>query len=96
MSVISKAEVEKVASLARLEITEAEAEQYATQLEQIINMVEKLNELDTENIKPTTHAVPLTNVLREDLAAEGLDRNLVLKNAPDSQDGYIKVPSIMD
>ena len=92
MSVISKAEVEKVASLARLEITEAEAEQYATQLEQIINMVEKLNELDTENIKPTTHAVPLTNVLR----AEGLDRNLVLKNAPDSQDGYIKVPSIMD
>ncbi|ANZ94584.1 MULTISPECIES: Asp-tRNA(Asn)/Glu-tRNA(Gln) amidotransferase subunit GatC [Brochothrix] len=96
MSVISKAEVEKVASLARLEITEAEAEQYATQLEQIINMVEKLNELDTENIKPTTHAVPLTNVLREDVAAEGLDRNLVLKNAPDSQDGYIKVPSIMD
>ncbi|ATH85884.1 Asp-tRNA(Asn)/Glu-tRNA(Gln) amidotransferase subunit GatC [Brochothrix thermosphacta] len=96
MSVISKAEVEKVASLARLEITEAEAEQYATQLEQIINMVEKLNELDTENIKPTTHAVPLTNVLREDVAAEGLDRNLVLKNVPDSQDGYIKVPSIMD
>lgn len=96
MSVISKAEVEKVASLARLEITEAEAEQYATQLEQIINMVEKLNELDTENIKPTTHAVPLTNVLREDVAAKGLDRNLVLKNAPDSQDGYIKVPSIMD
>ncbi|EUJ38724.1 Asp-tRNA(Asn)/Glu-tRNA(Gln) amidotransferase subunit GatC [Brochothrix campestris] len=96
MSVISKAEVEKVASLARLEITETEAEQYATQLEQIIQMVEKLNELDTDNIEPTTHAVPLTNVLREDKVVAGLPRDVVLKNAPDSQDGYIKVPSIMD
>lgn len=96
MSKISKDEVKHVAHLARLAITEEEAEKFTKQLEDIINFAEQLNELDTENVEPTTHVIQLKNVLREDIPEEGLPRELVLKNAPDSQDGQIKVPQIIE
>ncbi|MGN1386585.1 MAG: Asp-tRNA(Asn)/Glu-tRNA(Gln) amidotransferase subunit GatC [Bacillus sp. (in: firmicutes)] len=96
MSRISIEEVKHVAHLARLAVTEEEAEQMRKELDAIITFAEQLNELDTTNVKPTSHVLKMVNVLREDVAAEGLPVEEVVKNAPDQQDGYIRVPSIMD
>lgn len=96
MSNISKETVEKVAHLAKLEVSEHEAEAFAEQLGNIITMVEKLNTLDTANVEPTSHAIDVSNVLREDVAHPGLDRKLVLKNAPETKDGMFKVPTILE
>ena len=93
---ISKEEVKHVANLARLAISEEETEKLQKQLDSIITFAEQLNELDTENIEPTTHVLHMKNVLREDKASPGLPREEVLKNAPDHQDGQIRVPGIME
>lgn len=89
-------EVKHVANLARLAITEDEADKLTKQLDSIITFAEQLNELDTEGIEPTTHVLNMKNILREDKAEEGLPREEVLKNAPDHQDGQFKVPSILE
>ncbi|WP_100406220.1 Asp-tRNA(Asn)/Glu-tRNA(Gln) amidotransferase subunit GatC [Bacillus solitudinis] len=96
MSRISKDEVKHVANLARLAVTEEEVETFTKQLDAIISFAEQLNELDTEGVEPTTHVLDMKNVLREDKASEGLPLEDVLKNAPDHEDGQIRVPSIMD
>lgn len=96
MSRISKEQVLHVAHLARLDMNEGEAETYKEQLDRIITMAEKLDELDTSNIKPTSHVFDINNVMREDQMEKGLPRDEVLKNAPDHQDGQIKVPSIIE
>ena len=93
---ISKEEVKHVANLARLAISEEETEKLQKQLDSIITFAEQLNELDTENIEPTTHVLHMKNVLREDKASKGLPREEVLKNAPDHQNGQIRVPGIME
>lgn len=95
MTRISNEQVKHVANLARLAITEEEAEKMAKELDAIITFAETLNELDTENVEPTYHVLDMKNVLREDVAQKGLPREEVLKNAPDHQDGQIKVPAIM-
>jgi aspartyl-tRNA(Asn)/glutamyl-tRNA(Gln) amidotransferase subunit C len=81
--------------LARLAITEEEAEKMTKQLDAIITFAEQLNELDTENVEPTYHVLNMKNVLREDVSQQGLPREEVLKNAPQHQDGQFKVPSIL-
>jgi aspartyl-tRNA(Asn)/glutamyl-tRNA(Gln) amidotransferase subunit C len=96
MSRISIEQVKHVADLARLAITEEEAEKFATQLDAIISFAEQLNELDTTNVKPTSHVLEMKNVLREDTPEKGLPREEVLKNAPDHQDGQIRVPAIIE
>ncbi|WP_413376141.1 Asp-tRNA(Asn)/Glu-tRNA(Gln) amidotransferase subunit GatC [Alkalihalobacillus sp. 1P02AB] len=96
MSQISKEQVKHVANLARLAITEEEAEMFTEQLDKIISFAEQLNELDTEGIEPTTHVLNMTNVLREDKSDAGLPVEEVLKNAPDHEDGQVRVPSIID
>ncbi|TRZ36134.1 Asp-tRNA(Asn)/Glu-tRNA(Gln) amidotransferase subunit GatC [Niallia circulans] len=96
MSRITKEEVKHVANLARLAITEEEAEQFQKQLDAIITFAEQLNEIDTEGVKPTSHVLDVKNVLREDVAGKGLPVEDVLKNAPEHQDGQIKVPSIIE
>lgn len=96
MSRISKDQVKHVAHLARLAITEEEAERFTSQLDQIISFAEQLNELDTENVEPTSHVLDMKNVMREDIPQKGLPVEEVLKNAPDSKDGQIRVPSILD
>ncbi|MBS4175621.1 Asp-tRNA(Asn)/Glu-tRNA(Gln) amidotransferase subunit GatC [Bacillus sp. FJAT-49736] len=96
MSRISKEQVYHVANLARLDIKEQEAEKFTKQLDDIINLAELLNEVDTSGIKPTSHVLNIHNVMREDEAEEGLPREEVLKNAPDHKDGQIRVPSIME
>ncbi|MDQ6595615.1 Asp-tRNA(Asn)/Glu-tRNA(Gln) amidotransferase subunit GatC [Bacillus salipaludis] len=95
MSRISSEQVKYVANLARLAITEEEAEKFTKQLDAIISFAEQLNELDTENVKPTYHVLDMKNVLREDIPQKGLPREEVLKNAPEHKNGQIKVPSIL-
>jgi aspartyl-tRNA(Asn)/glutamyl-tRNA(Gln) amidotransferase subunit C len=96
VSRISIEQVKHVAHLARLAITEEEAEKFTNQLDQMISFADQLNELDTEKVEPTSHVLDMKNVLREDVAKEGLPVEEVLKNAPDSKDGQIRVPSILD
>ncbi len=96
MAKMTKEEVIEVAHLARLAITDEEATHFADQLEAITNAMELLSELDTENVEPTTHVLPMVNVLREDKAEAGLDRELVLKNVKEHEAGQIKVPTILD
>lgn len=96
MAELTKEEVKHVAHLARLAITEEEAEKFALQLGAITEFAEQLKELDTTNVEPTTHVLPLVNVLREDVATKGLDREKMMLNVKEQEAGQVKVPSIMD
>lgn len=96
MARITKDQVKHVAHLARLSVTEEEVELFTEQLDAIIGFAEQLNELNTEGIEPTTHVLDVKNVLREDVVKESLNRSDTLKNAPDEQDGQVKVPSILE
>jgi aspartyl-tRNA(Asn)/glutamyl-tRNA(Gln) amidotransferase subunit C len=96
MSRISTDQVKHVAHLARLAITEEEANRLTQQLDKIITFAEQLNEVDTDNVEPTSHVLEIKNVMREDVAKPGLPNEEVLKNAPDHQDGQIKVPPIIE
>ena len=96
MAKLTTEEVKHVAHLARLAITEEEAEKFAEQLGKITDFAEQLNELDTTNVEPTSHVFPIANVLREDVAKPGLDREKVMLNVKDQEAGQIKVPSIID
>ena len=96
MSRISKEQVKHVAHLARLEFSEESLEKFTSQLDAIISYAEQLNELDTENVEPTTHVLELSNVLRNDESREWLTNEEALKNAPDKQDGQVKVPAVLE
>ncbi|MFC4401674.1 Asp-tRNA(Asn)/Glu-tRNA(Gln) amidotransferase subunit GatC [Gracilibacillus xinjiangensis] len=96
MADISKEQVKHVANLARLALTDEEVEKMAKQLGDIINYAELLNELDTENVKPTTHVLDLKNVMRRDEPREWITKEDALKNAPDQKDGQFRVPSILE
>ncbi|ANE45127.1 glutamyl-tRNA amidotransferase [Paenibacillus swuensis] len=95
MSITGK-DVEKVAALARLDLEEEEKEKFTVQLNAILKYAEKLGELDTENVDPTSHVLQLTNVMREDITRESLTIDKVLLNAPDEEDGQIKVPAVLE
>jgi|ERR1700730_14582097 aspartyl-tRNA(Asn)/glutamyl-tRNA(Gln) amidotransferase subunit C len=96
MSRISLEQVKHVAHLARLAITEEEAERMRKDLDEIITYAEQMNELDTEQIEPTSHVLNMKNVMRKDVSQKGLAVEDVVKNAPDAEDGYIRVPSILE
>jgi aspartyl-tRNA(Asn)/glutamyl-tRNA(Gln) amidotransferase subunit C len=96
MSRISVDQVKHVANLARLAVTDDEAELFTKQLDAIITYAEQLDELDTTNVKPTSHVVDMKYVMREDKPAKGLPIEDVVKNAPDHKDGYIRVPTILE
>lgn len=88
-------EVEHVALLARLSLSEEEKQVYAKQLSDILGHARKLQDLDTDNIPPTAHVLPLQNVFREDRVGEHMPVDKVLANAPDRQDNFFKVPKII-
>jgi len=94
MTEISKEQIKYIAHLARLNFTE-EVEAFAKDLGDIIDFAGQLNELDTEDIEETTHVLDMTNVLREDVVHDALDREQALKNAPAQQDGQVKVPKVI-
>lgn len=93
---IDKAEVRKVAKLARLELSEVEVEEFASQLSAILDYVEKMNELDTTNVEPLAHCLPVNNVFREDSVKESLGTEKTLANAPQRDGEFFKVPKILD
>lgn len=93
---ISKEQVKHIAMLSRLQLSENELEMYQEQLSRILDYVEKLNELDTKEIEPTSHVIALSNVFREDIVKGSLSRDEVLKNAPQATDKFFKVPKIID
>ncbi|QSQ07745.1 Aspartyl/glutamyl-tRNA(Asn/Gln) amidotransferase subunit C [Koleobacter methoxysyntrophicus] len=93
---ISKKDVEHVAQLARLHLEEEEKELYTRQLNSILNYMEKLGELDTGDVEPTAHVLPIKNVFREDRVEQSMDIEEVLRNAPDREEGFFKVPKIIE
>ena len=96
---IVKTDVEKIAELARLELTEEETELFTEQLSSIIEHIEKLNEIDTSDVPPMSHCAPAgidtEYTMREDQVRPGLGQKLVVENAPDSEAGYFKVPRVI-
>jgi aspartyl-tRNA(Asn)/glutamyl-tRNA(Gln) amidotransferase subunit C len=93
---ITREVVEHVAELARLELSAGEKEQFIAQLNSILTYVEKLNELDTIGVEPTSHVIPMSNVLRADEVKPSLDRTKVLHNAPEESHFFFKVPRIIE
>jgi aspartyl-tRNA(Asn)/glutamyl-tRNA(Gln) amidotransferase subunit C len=91
-----KMDIEKVARLARLELSEEEKVTFGSQLEQILTYMEQLNRLDTSGVEPTSHAIPVYNVFREDEVRPSLPQEEVLAIAPDEEDGHFKVPRIIE
>jgi len=88
-------EVEHIAELARLKFSKEELENFTHQLNQILEYMEKLNELDTKNIEPLSHPIEGNNIFREDKLKPSINREQALKNAPDSDDGFFKVPKVI-
>lgn len=93
--IISKEQVEYVARLARLELTEEEKEKYTLQLNSILGYVKMLEKLDTSAVEPLAHVLPLRNVLRPDEVGECLSPDEVLDNAPERLGDFFKVPKIV-
>jgi aspartyl-tRNA(Asn)/glutamyl-tRNA(Gln) amidotransferase subunit C len=95
MSITVK-DVEHVAKLARLDLTDAEKETFTTQLNAILKYADKLTELDTDGIAPTSHAMEIINVVRDDIAKPSLPIEKVLRNAPDEDENQFKVPAVIE
>ncbi|MFA5688647.1 MAG: Asp-tRNA(Asn)/Glu-tRNA(Gln) amidotransferase subunit GatC [Kiritimatiellales bacterium] len=94
MADANQIDVSYVANLARIQLSPEETELFQEQLGQVLQYVEQLNEPDVSNVKPTAHAMPLVNVLRDDVPRPSLERDTVMNNAPASRNGQILVPKI--
>jgi aspartyl-tRNA(Asn)/glutamyl-tRNA(Gln) amidotransferase subunit C len=92
---ITKEEVLYVAHLARLDLSEESIDRFAGQIDEILGYIEKLNRVDTKGIKPTSHAISLTNAFRDDEEREHLDRERALANAPEKEEGSFVVPKVI-
>jgi aspartyl-tRNA(Asn)/glutamyl-tRNA(Gln) amidotransferase subunit C len=92
---VERGEVEHVALLARLKLSEEEKEVFTSQLNAILDYMEKLNELDTGAIEPTFHVVSHCNTMREDEVKGSLPQEASLENAPDRAQGCFRVPKII-
>ena len=91
-----KISIEHLGRLARLSVSDDEKILFAKQIDNILHYMDKLNELDTGNIEPTSHVISLSNVVREDLREHSLDREDALRNAPDKTDKFFRVPKIIE
>ncbi|KPL15908.1 MAG: glutamyl-tRNA amidotransferase [Bacteroides sp. SM23_62] len=92
---ISIEDVEYLADLAKLKLSEREKRKFQKELEKIIRYIDQLKEVDTEKIPPTSHVIPMENVLREDKILTSLSQDEALANAPEKEDGYFKVPKVI-
>jgi aspartyl-tRNA(Asn)/glutamyl-tRNA(Gln) amidotransferase subunit C len=92
---VTKKDVEHIAELARLKFADAEIDGYTEQLNEILNYIEKLNELDTENVEPLSHPVEGNNVFREDGVKPSISTEEALKNAPEKDEQFFIVPKII-
>lgn len=96
MAAITPEEVEHVANLARLEFNEEEIDQFTHQLGRILDYIGKLNELDTADVPPTSHVLPIHNVSKEDAVKPSYDRELVFATAPETEEGHFEVPKVIE
>ena len=87
-------DVEHVAKLARLELTEDEKELYTKQLGDVLKYVDQMNEVDTTNVKPMTQVIDFNNVMREDKVVQEISKEDLMANAPEEENGFFKVPKI--
>lgn len=87
--------VRHVANLARLDVTDAEVEEFTGQLGDVLDYAAEIDRLAIDDVPPATHAVPVTNVFREDVVVACLDRDAALAGAPASEDGRFRVPRIL-
>ena len=93
---ITLKEVEQVARLARLELSDEEKERMRFQLDRILTYIDKLKELDITGVEPTSHAIPITNVMREDELKPSFPVEAMLANAPEREGDFFKVPKIIE
>lgn len=93
---LTKDDVMKVAHLARLELPESESERLTADMNSILGYIDKLGELDTASVEPTSHAVPVSNAFREDEVMDYFSAVEGLANAPDSEEGSFKVPRVIE
>jgi aspartyl-tRNA(Asn)/glutamyl-tRNA(Gln) amidotransferase subunit C len=92
---LTRDEVAHLAHLSRLAVTDEELDLFAGQLGAVLDAVAHVGKADVADVPPTTHAVPMTNVFREDVARPSLPRDVVLAGAPAAEDGRIRVPRIL-
>ena len=93
---VTKEDLQNVAVLSRLAIPADQEDKYIDQMDKILTYMDNLSELDTENVKPTTYALPMQNVFRKDEVKASLDREAALANAPLKEEGYFKVPKVLE
>lgn len=93
---MDKATVKKVATLARLAITDAEQDKFAIQLSGILKWIEQMNEVDTSKVEPLTNVVNIEARLREDVVTDGNIQADILANAPETLEGFFVVPKVME
>lgn len=89
-------DIARIAELARIALTDAELDQYGAQLGQILEHAAQVQALPTEGVEPTSHPLPMVNAFRADEVIDCLDRDEVLAGAPDHEDGYFRVPRVLD
>jgi aspartyl-tRNA(Asn)/glutamyl-tRNA(Gln) amidotransferase subunit C len=95
-AMITRKDLEHIGWLARLELSEEDKEKYTQKLNSVLDYFNELDEVDTENVQPTYHVLPLSNVFREDESGAGcLSQEEALSNAPKKQDGFFKAPRMM-
>lgn len=92
---IDRQQVQKIANLARLEITSTEEEQFSEQLSGILSYFEQLSELDTQDVPPTTRAIEISNVIRDDTLQVYSERESLLREAPEQEGEFFRVPQIL-
>ena len=92
---VSREDVRYIAALARLHVSEEEEARLADELGRILDYMAKLNELDTSGVPPMMHPLDLTNVYREDVVRQRISREEALKNAPDADEAYFRVPRVI-
>ncbi len=93
---ITKQEVDHVAKLARLQLSDQARDTFTDQLSNILTYVEQLNELDTKGVEPTSHVLDIKNVMRDDVPGESISQDRALANAPDKAAGHYRVPKIIE
>lgn len=93
---VDTATVKKVASLARIAISDSDAERLVPELNNILGWIEQLGEVDTANVDPMTAVIPNTLRLRADVITEGQQRDAVLQNAPQGEHGFFTVPKVVE
>ncbi len=92
---VSRKDVEHIAELARLKFNDEELENFTNQLNEILTYVDKLNELNTENIEPLSHPIENNNVFRDDKVKPSVSKEEALKNAPEKDENFFRVPKVI-